>query len=92
MMHGLLWFDNDPKTSLTQKIQAALVAYKQKSESRNQRGDYGLPTAELCLINPKNAEGLDLENVSKDCGLVVRAFRGVMSNHFWIGAEVGMTK
>lgn len=24
MMHGLLWFDNDPKTSLTQKIQAAL--------------------------------------------------------------------
>jgi hypothetical protein len=43
MNAGMLWFDNDPKTALTAKIERAVDYYKHK---------YGRDP-NLCLIHPK---------------------------------------
>lgn len=43
MNTGMMWFDNDPKTTLKEKVIAAADYYRQK---------YGhVPIA--CLVNPK---------------------------------------
>jgi hypothetical protein len=75
-MHtGMLWFDNDPRTTLNLKIQKAVDYYRKK---------YGkLPT--LCLVNPSMMEqGKKQMDVDK---LTVRPYRPVMPGHFWIGVE-----
>jgi hypothetical protein len=75
-MHtGMLWFDNDPATTLNLKIQKAVEYYRKK---------YGkLPT--LCLVNPsmmdKGQKQMDVEK------LTIRPYRPVMPGHFWIGVE-----
>ena len=75
-MHtGMLWFDNDPRTTLNLKIEKAVEYYRKK---------YGkLPT--LCLVNPSMMEkGQKHMDVDK---LAVRPYRPVMPGHFWIGVE-----
>lgn len=75
-MHtGLLWFDNDPRTTLSVKIQKAMDYYRKK---------FGrIP--DICLVNPsmigENQKQLELGK------LVIRAYRPVMPGHFWIGVE-----
>lgn len=75
-MHtGLLWFDNDPRTTLSVKIQKAMEYYRKK---------FGrIP--DLCLVHPsmigENQNQLELGK------LVIRAYRSVMPGHFWIGTE-----
>ncbi len=86
MNAGMLWFDNDPKTALTAKIERAADYYRHK---------YGRDP-NLCLIHPSMlpAEGKEDEQpktgkpaarVSE--GLVVRPYRPVLPGHLWIGIE-----
>ncbi len=77
MMNGMLWFDNDPKTTMAAKIMKA-VAFYTKKYGRN---------AEVCLVNEKDAQGVDLADISKSSTVLVKAIRGVSPSHLWIGFE-----
>lgn len=73
-MHtGMLWFSNDKKKSLTERILEAYQYYHKK---------YGrIP--DLCLVHPS-----DLENQVVDIkALTVRPYRPVIPGHIWIGIE-----
>ena len=78
MNTGMLWFDNDPKTTLAFKIEQA-VAYYYKKYGRKPN---------LCLINPgalpANAEGAEKPGTEK---VTVRPYRPVLPGHLWIGVE-----
>ena len=78
-MHtGLMWFDNDPRTALSVKIQRASDYYKQK---------FGrLP--DLCLVNPGMLGEKQLEAIEeRGMQITIRAYRPVLPGHFWIGIE-----
>lgn len=79
-MVGLLLFENDPRTSLEQKVKTAQELHKKK---------VGL-SAKICLVSEKNAEGVDFSKLSKDCGLMVKPTRIVPVHHLWIGEEKEM--
>jgi hypothetical protein len=75
-MHtGMLWFDNDPKTTLSVKIQKAMDYYSKK---------FGrIP--DICLVNPSM---LDSGQKQFDLGkLTIRPYQPVMPGHLWIGVE-----
>lgn len=79
MNTGMLWFDNDPRTSLDKKIEQAVLYYRRKYER--------MP--ELCLINTAARS----ENPQVDCVVVdgqtiaVRSWIGAARHHFWLGIE-----
>jgi hypothetical protein len=88
---GMLWFDNDPKSSLDLKIERAARYYQVK---------YGKsPT--LCFVHPsmlkngsfhksspENGEGgSDAEKNFAACGIEIRLNQSVLPNHFWIGVN-----
>lgn len=75
-MHtGLLWFDNDPRTTLSVKIQKAMEYYNKKFGRK----------PDLCLVHPSM---MDASQNQLELGkLVVRPYRPVMPGHFWIGTE-----
>ncbi len=68
---GMLWFDNDPKTDLPAKVNAA-VAYYQKKYGRS---------PDVCFVHPSM-----LASESTRAGSVeLRTSKQVLPNHFWIG-------
>ena len=75
-MHtGMLCFDNDPRTTLSVKIQKAMEYYSKK---------FGC-TPDPCLVHPSM-----LENGQKQFELgklIIRPYRPVMPGHLWIGVE-----
>jgi hypothetical protein len=73
MNTGMLWFDNDPKTTLTVKIERAADYYRKK---------YGRKP-NLCLIHP-NALSTEKPEIGK---ITVRPYRPVLPGHLWIGVE-----
>jgi hypothetical protein len=73
MNTGMLWYDNDPKTALTAKIEKAVDYYRHK---------YGRDP-NLCLIHPKALDGEKLQNNK----ITVRPYRPVLPGHLWIGVE-----
>jgi hypothetical protein len=87
MNAGMLWFDNDPKTALTTKIERAVDYYRHK---------YGRDP-NLCLIHPSMlpSDGIaEKDNpatgnsvLSAAEGVVVRPYRPVLPGHLWIGIE-----
>ncbi len=75
-MHtGMLWFDNDPRTTLSVKIQKAMDYYNKK---------FGrIP--DLCLVHPSMLDsGQKQFKLGK---LTIRPYRPVMPGHLWIGVE-----
>ena len=74
---GMLWFDNDPKVDLPQKVTRAADYYRKK---------YGeAPT--LCYINPAM-----LEKGETGAGKIeVKTSPTIMPNHLWIGRN-GVSK
>jgi len=68
---GLMWFDNDPKTSLDSKIEKAISVYKKK---------FGV-TPDLCFINPKMFGN---SQVSVN-GVAIEKFQQILPWHFWLG-------
>ena len=91
MNTGMLWFDNDPKTTLAIKIERAVEYYHKK---------YGCKP-NLCLIHPAALEnpakeGGAGETLGKDKtvspvtngnGVTIRPYRPVLPGHLWIGVE-----
>jgi len=73
MFTGMMWYDNDPKTDLLDKVNRAAEYYKTK---------YGrIP--EVCLVNPAMIEKTRLQTGK----ILVRAVRTVRPHYFWIGNE-----
>ncbi|MCF6277661.1 MAG: hypothetical protein L3J16_02800 [Anaerolineales bacterium] len=73
MQAGMLWFDNDPKTTLTTKVSKAADYYRKK---------YGC-TPDLCMVNPKMLEGR-----KHDGGrIAIRPYRHILPGHLWIGVD-----
>jgi len=75
---GMLWFDNDAKTDLGQKIQRAAIYYAQR---------YG-KQPDLCYVHPSMAPelGRGRDSLSIDCGgIEVKTTKSVLPNHLWIG-------
>jgi hypothetical protein len=69
---GLLWFDDDPQRSLTEKVTRAAAHYQQRFGRR--------PT--LCYVNPATLGHAAEPAVA---GVQLAAGRTVLPNHFWIG-------
>jgi len=78
---GMLWFDNDPKTELSAKVERAASYYRNK---------YG-STPTLCFVHPTMLAKLIPGNAEqtgyKAAGVEVRSTRSVLPNHFWIGVN-----
>ncbi|MBN1977965.1 MAG: hypothetical protein JW918_11240 [Anaerolineae bacterium] len=81
MKTGLLWFDDDPRKELEEKVLRAAAHYERK---------YGrLP--ELCYVHPGAFNGNGNGNHGKKGDVVkageveVRAGRSVLLHHFWLG-------
>ena len=70
---GMLWFDNDPKTALAEKIIKAANYYTNK---------YGR-VPNMCLIHPSALPEKPIEIG----GIVVRPYRVVLPGHLWIGIK-----
>ncbi len=81
MNTGMLWFDNDPKTALTAKIEQAVDYYRHK---------YGRDP-NLCLIHPTMMENPASVGGASEKPLIgkimVRPYRPVLPGHLWIGVE-----
>ncbi len=76
MNTGMLWYDDNPKTGLENKVERAADYYKEK---------YGKsPT--LCLVHPTMLTKAIQPVVGRDDHrLEVRPAHFVRPNHFWIG-------
>lgn len=73
MNTGMMWFDNDPKTPLPEKIERAADYYRQK---------YGrMP--DTCLVNPNMMTTPEMHAGH----IVVKPLQAVLPGHFWIGIE-----
>jgi hypothetical protein len=81
MKTGLLWFDDDPRKELEEKVLRAAAHYESK---------YGrLP--ELCYVHPNafngngNGKRGKKGDVVKAGDVEVRTGRSVLPHHFWLG-------
>lgn len=72
-MIGMLWFDNDPKATLDEKIRRAVSHYNQTR---------GIP-ANVVYINPHNQES-ELTQVGE---VLIKVSRFILPNHFCVGVE-----
>lgn len=71
-MHvGMLWFDNDTKSSLPEKVKRAADYYRRK---------YG-EVPDLCLVNPAMLEKGNVEGTE----VKVETAADIQPNHFWVG-------
>jgi hypothetical protein len=68
---GMLWFDNDPKTDLSVKIEQAAKYYQKK---------YG-QTPNYCMVNP----GMVTKQKSESNGVKITTTPTILPNHLWIG-------
>ncbi len=71
MKTGMLWFDDDPKTDLPAKVQAAAAYYHKK---------YG-KAPNLCLVNP----AVFPLPAGAACGVDLQPSPLVLPNHLWLG-------
>lgn len=92
MKTGLLWFDDDPRKQLEEKVRRAAAHYERK---------YGrAPT--LCFVHPsvlnnssKRSDGNGKRGkqsrkqnaVNKVGGVEIRTGRSVLPDHFWLGVS-----
>jgi len=75
MKTGLLWFDDDPRRQLEEKVKRAATHYERK---------YGAsPT--LCFVHPSTLNGNGGKSLKKAGGVEIRPGRSVLPDHFWLG-------
>jgi hypothetical protein len=68
---GMLWYDDDGKRPLGEKVARAVDFYKSK---------YGVvPT--VCFVNPTTLK----DGPDSASGVQLRSARNVLADHFWIG-------
>lgn len=78
MMHvGMLWFDNDTKSGLDNRVERAAQYYQRK---------YG-QTPNMCFVHPSMLAASQADNgaVMNANGVQVKPLSTVLPNHFWIG-------
>jgi hypothetical protein len=75
---GMLWFDNDKKTDLSDKIKRAASYYKEK---------YG-QNPNLCFVHPSMLKAPS----AAEAGIELRTTRSVLPNHFWLGVNQGSSQ
>lgn len=73
MKVGMLWFDDDTKRTLPEKIVRAATYYEDKYAVK----------PNMCYVHPDMVEG---EAPSLN-GLELRTAKQVRHDHFWIGVE-----
>jgi hypothetical protein len=78
---GMLWFDNDSNSDLTNKVSRAANYY---------HGKYGIHP-NLCFINPCMATKPDSETTEPQkiiaANVEIRLTKSVLPHHFWIGVH-----
>ena len=74
---GMLWYDDDAKRRLDEKVALAVEYYRAK---------YGMQPTE-CYVHPGTlAEGSgEAEKVATAAGVRLRPNRTIIKNHFWLG-------
>lgn len=72
MKTGLLWYDNDPKRTLAEKLTRAAAGYKKRTGK----------DANECHV-PLTA----IEKETTIDGIKVKPSRTVLEHHLWIGAS-----
>lgn len=77
MNTGYLWFNNDPKKTMLEKVQNAAADFKKKFDH----------DAEYCLVNISDAQGQNLEEIAKTCNMIVQTYKYTQPNNFWVGYE-----
>ena len=75
MKSGLLWFDDDPRRQLEEKVQRAAAHYERK---------YG-QAPNMCFVHPSAFDGNGKRPSKKAGGVEIRPGRSVLPHHFWIG-------
>ncbi len=70
---GMLWYDDDNRRSLSEKVARAVDFYKTK---------YGSPPT-VCFINPATLK--DKAAPETAGGIQLRSARNVLVDHFWLG-------
>lgn len=75
MKTGLLWFDDDPRRQLEDKVLRAAAHYERK---------YGR-APDLCFVHPDAFDGNGKRANKKVNGIEIRPGRSVLPHHFWIG-------
>ncbi len=81
MKTGLLWFDDDPRKELEEKVLRAAAHYERK---------YG-QAPDLCFVHPNAFNGNGNGKRGKKGGVVkageveIRPGRSVLQHHFWLG-------
>ena len=86
MKSGMLWFDDDPKRSIEEKVERAAMRFREK---------YGV-VPNLCYANPRTVDGghhaVALTRLAGDAGkkpfsVLVKQARSILPNHFWLGVS-----
>ena len=86
MKTGMLWFDDDPKRSISEKVERAAVRYREK---------YGV-APDLCYSNPASfadcPESVQPKASSSGAGnslsrITLKHARSILPNHFWLGVS-----
>ena len=70
---GMLWYDDDSRRSLSEKVARAVDFYKTK---------YGSPPT-VCFINPATLKDKAAPDTAG--GIQLRSARNVLVDHFWLG-------
>lgn len=74
MKEGLLWYDDNPKRDLAEKIAPAARRYRHK---------FGAPP-NTCFVHPSVLKSGKAQQVN---GLHVAPLATVLRHHFWLGRE-----
>ncbi len=77
MQAGMMWFDNDKKTSLSAKVTKA-AAYYQKKYGRSPN---------LCMVNPSMLN--DKEELNGK--ITIRPYQPIVAGHLWLGIDDSRT-
>jgi hypothetical protein len=76
---GLLWFDNDSRRGIEEKVQRAVAHYSRKYGHR----------PNVCFVHPNmlkgNGNGKGRQKVLRTDGVEVRPGRAILPDHFWLG-------
>ena len=74
MTEGMLWYDDDPRRKLTEKVSRAAKRYRQK---------YGASPS-ICYVHPLILKNEEVKKVGQ---IQVAPLPSVLRHHFWLGRE-----
>jgi hypothetical protein len=73
LREGLIWFDNSPRVTFAEKVQAAMAAFERRYRQ----------AADVCYVNP-----VDLPpETSLPAEVAVIPERTVLRHHFYVGHQ-----